>query len=409
MATTLVMPKMGYDMQEGRIVRWLKQEGDDVARGEEVAEIETDKAVIPMPSSGEGLLRKILVAEGMMVPVGQAIGVLGAADEDIPADLLAGVPPADTAAAPPPAAAAAPAPAQPTTAAAASAEIKASPVARRLATERGIDLSRVTGTGPNGRVTEKDVRDFQEPAAAAAVPAAAVPPPPVGESQFIELNRMRQAVARTTARSAQEAPHFFVTVEVDMAPAMALRQQVNAALESRGIRASVNDLIIKACALALERHPSFNATFHGDRIEIHPSVNIGVAIDLDGQGLIQPAIMRCETRSLAEIAQASRDLVQRARDNHLRAEEYTGSTFTVSNLGMFDVDNFTAIIAPPNCAILAVGSVVQQPVVRDGEITIGQMMKVTLSVDHRTNDGAGAARFLGEVKRLLEHPTGLLV
>ena len=413
MASTIVMPQMGYDMQEGRLVKWLKHEGDPVARGEDIAEIETDKAVVPMPASAEGVLRRVLAAEGDMVPVGQPIGVVGTADEEIPAELPPEAPPAEAASGPRPAEAASPAPsAAPQAPATPPAEIKASPVSRKVAAELGVDLGRVTGTGPGGRITERDVRSYQ-PAPEAPAPTGATPPPApavaASESRVVELTRMRQAVARTTARSAQEAPHFYITADLDMGAAMALRQQVNASLEAQGGRVSVNDLIIKACALALQQHSNFNATFHGDRIEVHGSINIGVAIDLGGEGLIQPAIMNCEARSLADIARASRDLAQRARENRLRADEYTRSTFTVSNLGMFDVDSFTAIIAPPNCAILAVGSVLPQPVVRDGQITVAQMMKITLSVDHRSNDGAGGARFLGEIKKLLESPVSLLV
>ncbi len=407
MASTIVMPQMGYDMQEGRLVKWLKQEGDPVARGEDIAEIETDKAVVPMPASAEGVLRRVLAAEGDMVPVGQPIGIVGGGDEEITAELPPAAPPAEAASTPRPAEAVAPAPA----AATPPAEVKASPVARRLAAELGVDLGVVTGSGPGGRITERDVRSYQpspEPVAPSA-PTAPTTPTADGETRIVELTRMRQAVARTTARSAQEAPHFYIVSEVDMGAAMALRRQMNESLEAQGGRVSVNDFIIKACALALQQHPNFNATFHGDRIEVHAAVNIGVAIDMGGEGLIQPAILNCEARSLPDIARASRDLAQRARENRLRTDEYTQSTFTVSNLGMFDVDSFTAIIAPPNCAILAVGSVQPHPVVRDGQITVAQMMKITLSVDHRSNDGAGGARFIGEIKRLLESPVSLVL
>ena len=218
---------------------------------------------------------------------------------------------------------------------------------------------------------------------------------------------MRQAIARLTSRSKQEIPHFYVSAGIDMTMAMSLRQQYNAALEDKGIRVSVNDLIVKACALALPKFPMLNSSFQGDKLLVHANVNMGIAIDLEDRGLIVPAIPRCENRTLAEIAEASKDLADRAKTDRLKAEEYTGSTFTVSNLGMFDVDNFVAIIHPPNSAVLAVGTVRQQPVVRENSITIAQMMNATVSVDHRVADGAGAARFISEVKRLLEHPINL--
>ena len=417
MATTIVMPQMGYDMQEGRIVKWLKKEGDLVERGEDVAELETDKAVVPMPASSAGVLRKILVEEGTMVPVGQAIGIMTAPEEALPADLEELVKgPAASAPPEPQPTTTAPSAAPAAPAAAPSTEVRASPLARRLAQEKGIDLSQVTGTGPRGRITEKDVQALEEQTKAAPAPAPAPASTPsveapveAGTPQIIELSRMRQAIARLTVRSKQEIPHFYVSAGIDMTMALTMRQQLNTTLEAQEIRVSVNDLIVKACALTLPRFPAFNASFRGDKLEVHPTVNIGIAIDLEDRGLIVPAIPRCESRSLAEIAQASRDLAERARADRLNADEYSGSTFSVSNLGMFDVDNFVAIIHPPNSAVLAVGTVRQQPVVREGAITVAQVMQATLSVDHRVADGAGAARFLGEVKRLLENPVNLLV
>ena len=408
MATTIVMPQMGYDMQEGRVVKWLKKEGEEIARGEDVAEIETDKAVIPVPATEGGVLRKVLVDEGSTVPVGEVIAVMGTADEELPADLAgpsaakpsaeAAPAPAETKPTPPPAAAAA----------STSTEVRATPLARRLASEKGVDLTTVTGTGPRGRITEKDVLAHAESQASAA-PAAA--PASAGAPQVVELSRMRQAIARLTTRSKQEAPHFYVTSEVDMTAAMSLRGQVNTAWQDEGVRASVNDLIVKACALALvqPRFANFNSSFGGDKLEVHPHVNIGIAIDLEDRGLIIPGLLNCESRSLADIARGSRDLVERAKADKLRADEYTSTTFTVSNLGMFDVDSFIAIIYPPNSAVLALGRVKDRPVVQDGQVVVAKMMNATLSTDHRVADGAGAARFLGEVKRLLENPVQLLV
>ncbi len=407
MATTIVMPQMGYDMQEGRVVKWLKKEGEEIARGEDVAEIETDKAVIPVPATEGGVLRKVLVDEGSTVPVGEVIAVMGAADEELPANLTgssAAKPSAESAPAPE---ATKPAPAA-AAATASTTEVRATPLARRLAGEKGVDLTKVTGTGPRGRITEKDVLAFAESQASAAPAAAA---PAAGEPQIVELSRMRQAIARLTTRSKQEAPHFYVTSEVNMSAAMTLRADLNTALQDQDVRISVNDLIVKACALTLAqpRFASFNASFQGDKLEVHPHVNIGIAIDLEDRGLIIPGLLNCESKSLADIARGSRDLVERAKADKLRADEYTSTTFTVSNLGMFDVDSFIAIIYPPNSAVLALGRVKDRPIVQDGQVVVGKMMNATISTDHRVADGAGAARFLAEVKRLLEHPVQLLV
>ena len=366
MATTIVMPQMGYDMQEGRVVKWLKKEGEEIARGEDVAEIETDKAVIPVPATEGGVLRKVLVDEGATVPVGEVIAVMGAADEELPADLAGPSTATPTAEAAPAPAETKPSPA-PATAAASTTEVRATPLARRLASEKGVDLTKVTGTGPRGRITEKDVlaaAESQPSAAPAAAPAAEAPP------QIVELSRMRQAIARLTTRSKQEAPHFYVTSEVNMSAAMTLRSDLNAALQDQDVRISVNDLIVKACALTLAqpRFASFNASFQGDKLEVHPHVNIGIAIDLEDRGLIIPGLLNCESKSLADIARGSRDLVERAKADKLRADEYTSTTFTVSNLGMFDVDSFIAIIYPPNSAVLALGRVKDRPIVQDGQV-----------------------------------------
>ena len=409
MATTIVMPQMGYDMQEGRVVKWLKQEGEEIARGEDVAEIETDKAVIPVPATEGGVLRKVLVDEGSTVPVGQVIAIMTAPEEELPAD-LAGLSVTQPSTEAPPAPAETkqsqkPAPAPSTT------EVRATPLARRLASEKGVDLSKVTGTGPRGRITEKDVLAAAGSQASAAPAAAAPASEAEAAPQIVELSRMRQAIARLTTRSKQEAPHFYVTSEVNMTAAMTLRGDLNAALQNGDVRVSVNDLIVKACALTLAqpRFATFNASFQGDKLEVHPHVNIGIAIDLEDRGLIIPGLLHCESKSLADIARGSRDLVERAKADKLRADEYTSTTFTVSNLGMFDVDSFIAIIYPPNSAVLALGRVKDRPIVQDGQVAVGKMMNATISTDHRVADGAGAARFLGEVKRLLEHPVQLLV
>ena len=469
MATSIVMPQLGYDMREGTIVRWLKQEGEDVARGEVIAEIETDKAVVEFSPTTGGVLGRIVAQEGAAVPVGQLIAVITAPGEALPDDMAGPAPEAIEEAAPAPAVeieTVAAAPASPDTTSAAGGEVRASPIARRLARERGVDLATVTGTGPGGRVVESDVLAAAEVAAAAAAvlaapggvlasplarrvareqgidlatvtgtgpggrvvesdvlaaaleQAAAVPAPVpvVAEAaphpdeagvERVELSRMRQAVARVTSDSKRDAPHFYIAAEVDMTKAMTLRRDINGELPAEN-RVSVNDLIVKASALAIGKHPKFNSFFRDDHLQMNPSVNVGIAIALES-GLIVPGIPGCQNLSLAQIAAASTDLIDRANNGTLRAEEYTGTTYSVSNLGMFDVDSFTAIIFPPHAAILAVGSVKEQPVVREGQIAIAQIMKATLSVDHRVADGAEAAQFLMEIKRLLENPVALLL
>ena len=414
MATTIVMPQMGYDMREGTVVRWHKSQGDTIARGDVIAEIETDKATVEMEAYSSGVLGRIVVEEGRAVPVGELIAVITQPGEEVPSleslgESLGespGAAPAGAPQAPAPSATAVPAPQA--AAPEPGAEVRASPIARRLAREKGIELSLVQGTGPGGRVTEADVLAFGDGAAAAPAPAtAAAPSVTQAPAERVELTRMRRAIAAVTVQSKREAPHFYVTSEIDMTEAMALRRQVNDALQD-GVRVSVNDLLIRASVLALHRYPKLNASFQGDYLLMNQEMNIGIAIALE-EGLMVPAIAGCQSMSLADVARASADLIQRAQGGRLRAEEYTGGTFAISNLGMFDVESFAAIIFPPNAAVLAVGTVKEQPVVREGQITVAQIMKATLSVDHRVADGAEGAQFVGEVKRLLEHPVSLLL
>ena len=479
MATELTMPQMGYDMQEGTVLRWLKGEGDEVANGEPIAEIETDKAVVEFESYADGVLHRIIVPAGTTVPVGEPIAVVGAQgefivtagdieDDDEPEAEVDRAPAddapetAESAAIPmPPASAEIPVEEptpepepEPETPAAPSAPLRASPIARRIADERGIDISKVVGTGPGGRIVKDDVLSYEEPepepepeepeiveepaaeemeeavveAVAEAPPAADEPseeaapeveeaveaePEPVGAEaqpvgEGLPLSRMRQQIARVTVRSKQEKPHFYVTSEVDMTAAMSLRQQINSALESEGVRVTVNDLIIKACADALKKYPKFNAFLDGDVIRPNDSINIGIAMAVE-EGLLMPAIMGCEQMSLKTLALASKDLADRAQNGTLRPDEYTGGTFGISNLGMFDVSTFVAIIQPPQTAILAVGTVAKRPVVRDDEIVIRQTMNATISADHRVVDGAEGAQFLIEVKQALENPLCLVL
>jgi len=457
LATSIVMPQMGYDMHEGKVVRWLKKEGEEVTRGEVIAEIETDKATVEYEAYTGGVMAKIVAEEGVAIPVGGLIAVMTAPGEAIPEDILTDAAIASAADSPAPAAAAVEAPEAPIPAAAAPAdteEVRASPLARRLARERGFDLAIITGTGPGGRITEADIPEQGAAAAPAALassngyikasplakrlarergidlasltgtgpggrvievdvpehagPAAAGSAAPATlVSDNVELSRMRQAIARVTSDSKRDAPHFYVAVDVDMTKAMSFRRDLNDELDAEN-RVSVNDLIVKASAIAIGRHPKFNSFFRDDHLQMNAAINVGIAIALES-GLIVPGINGCERKSLVEIAAASRDLVSRANSGTLRNDEYSGTTFSVSNLGAFDIESFTAIIFPPHAAILAVGTVKEQPVVRDGELAIAQIMKATLSTDHRVADGAEAAQFLVEIKKLLQNPISLVI
>jgi pyruvate dehydrogenase E2 component (dihydrolipoamide acetyltransferase) len=398
---------MGFDMEEGTVVRWLKGEGEEVNRGEPIVEVETDKATVEVEAFASGVLRRIVVAEGTKVPVGQMIGVIASADEELPA-IETPVPAPSTAEKPA------------TVKTASASEVKAekppgekkpgerlliSPLARRIAEEKGIDLGQVKGTGPKGRITKEDVLAFtaEAPAAATAPSAPSAP----GELVVTELSKMGQTIARRMTQSKQEVPHFYVTTSIDMTRALGLREEVNELWEGE-VRVSVNDLIIKATALALIKHLSFNSYYDDGKIKRNPLINIGMAIALE-DGLIAPAILDCAGKGLKEIAVASRDLVDRARNGVLKPREYTDATIAISNLGMFDIDSFIAIINPLQSASVAVGSVRKQPVVRDGQIVIVDIMQATVSADHRVVNGAEAAHFLNEIKGFLQKPSSLLV
>ena len=401
------MPQMGYDMQSGTVVRWLKPEGSEVQTGDPIAEIETDKAVVEFESYASGVLRRILVLEGATVPVGEPIAIVADAGEELDeAEISKSAPVQEAPAAPAaPVSVSTPAAPPPQPPPPAAGAVRASPVARRLADERGIDISQVTGTGPGGRVTKDDVLGM--PATAAPVTAAAPAAEPVS-TETVPLSRMRQQIARVTVKSKQEKPHFYVSSEIDMTRAMELRGELNQALEAEGVRVTVNDLIIRACVEALKEYPEFNAYFEDEGVRMNDKINVGVAIALE-EGLVVPAIMDCAHRSIRDIARASRDLAQRTEGGTLHPEEYTGGTFAISNLGMFDVTSFVAIIHPPQTAVLAVGTVAKRPVVRDDQVAVAQTMTATLSADHRMVDGAEGARFIVEVKRLLENPVSLLL
>jgi len=411
------MPSMGADMTEGTIVKWLKAEGDQIGRGDKLAEVETDKTVVEMEAYAEGLLRKIVVSEGSLVQVGAVIAFIGDADDDIP-EVAAAAPAAEAA---PEAPAGTPAPAPTPTPepvqqaalapvavpASQGGRIKASPIARKIAEEKGVDIAAITGTGPGGRITKSDVENFT-PSPGFAVSGGRSPV--VLDGSDTPLSSMRQAIARVTVRSKTEAPHYYVTHEIDMSAAMTFRRQLNEALAEEGDRVSVNDLILMALTKALIKYPKWNSFFDGDKLIGHPSINLGVAIALD-EGLIVPAVIDIQNMSLVEISRAVRDLGKRARGDggNLTQAELTQGTFGISNLGMFGTDTFSAIIVPPNAGIIAVGTVKEKPVVRDGKVVVASMMNATISADHRVGDGAEAAVFLGEFQKNLENPARLML
>ena len=436
---TVIMPKMGDAMEEGTLLRWLKQVGEEVQAGDPIAEIETDKVSLEIEAADSGVLSQTLVAEGAVVPIGTPIATIGeevvatapAAAEAAPA-AAAAVPAPEAAAAngraaaaPAPvaaAAASAPAPVAPAAPGRGDGErMRASPLVKRLAAEHGIDLGSVAGTGPGGRIVRDDIAHLLTgaPAPAAAVaapspaPAAAPGPAPATAGRAAptttELSRIRKTTGQRMAESKREAPHFYVTAEVDMGPAAALREQLNAAVGDDGAtKVSFNDLIVKAAANALRGFPNLNSALHGDRLTTYPNIDVNVAVALDG-GLIAPFVADADQKSLGAIARATKDLIGRARNGGLKPEEYQGGTFTISNLGMFDVGEFIAVINPPQAAILAVASIKEVPVVKDGIFAVGQRMNLTLSADHRVTDGAEAARYLAEVRRQLEQPMLLLL
>ena len=406
MPDAVVMPRMGYDMTEGTVARWLKREGDLVRAEEVIAEIETDKAVVEMESGVDGLLLKVIVVAGMTVPVGHAIAYVGEAGETIPAEVemqCGERVPSRTATNPAP-----PAPAEPVGETPADPRLRASPVARRLAAERGVDIASVRGSGPGGRITRDDVLDMatrSQDAKTSSPPeqehSASRTPGPDGR---IPLGKMGQAIARRTQATIQDTPHFYLTVQIDMTKAMELRATLNEA-SSTEAHVSLNDVIIKACAVAVERFPVFNSTFEGDHLQVHPHVNVGIAIALP-DGLIVPAILECERKSIEQIASDAKAVTQRALSGTLLQEEYTG-TFSVSNLGMFGVDDFTAIVVSPQVAVLAVGAAKPTAVAVGGKVVVRPMMAATLCTDHRAAHGAEAAQLAGKIKRLLEDPASL--
>jgi pyruvate dehydrogenase E2 component (dihydrolipoamide acetyltransferase) len=475
---TVIMPKMGDAMEEGTLLKWLKNVGDDVAAGDPIAEIETDKVTLEIEAEAAGTLTQRLANEGDSIPVGNPIATIGAAGE-VPAPappvqapepaqpaevraaadretaVEAGVGPSAKTTAPPaqPAAAStAPTPSAtngrgpssaPTDGAATAPAVaptrapgdrlRASPLVKRLAAEHDIDLSAVAGTGPGGRIVKDDIMPYVtgakpkpvtegaetaegaealRPAAAAAVtpsvpsaPSAVSAPSALSRPAGVprELSRIRRTTGKRMAESKQVAPHFYVSVEVDMGAAVAFREEVNAQALDEAAKVSFNDLILKAAALALREFPNLNATLEGDTLYDHTNVDVNIAVAIEG-GLIAPFVPDADQKSLGAIARLAKDVIGRARSGGLQPHEYQGGTFTISNLGMFEVEEFIAVINPPQAAILAVGSIREVPVVQGGQVAVGRRMKLTLSADHRVTDGAEVARFLQVVRRYLERP-----
>ena len=431
MATELKMPQMGYDMEEGTVVRWLKEEGSAVNRNEAVAEIETDKAIVEFESDSEGVLLKIIAPEGTVVPVGQTIAVIGDEGEETDNISILDLRPPEEGKSDPTKNATPPTEPQESTPAlsvtkeaskVSTGRILSTPIARRMAEERNIDLSYISGSGPGGRITKNDVENYKPDDSNVekpAEPSISVAPTSTtivvsntdSHSETSEkqpISKMRQQIARVTVKSKTEKPHFYVSADINMTNAMSIRKQINEQLKDDGVRLTVNDLIVKACIQALTKYPKFNAYYEEDGIQYNDKINIAVAI-AEEEGLIVPAILDCGEKSLRQVSQMIKDLADRSSNGTLSPQEYSGGTFAISNLGMFDVSSFVAIIHPPQSAVLAVGTVSEKPIVTDGEITVGQVMTATISADHRIVDGAEGAQFLIEVKRLLQSPTSLLV
>lgn len=426
MAEIIRMPRLSDTMEEGNIVGWQKKVGDSVEPGDILAEVETDKATMDLESFNDGVILHIGVEKGP-VPVEGVIAIIGQKGEDI-SDLLKQIenegnaPKAVEPAAEPKvekveaAPAVKQAPAAPVhiphhsdgQVASSDGRIKASPLAKKMAAEKGIDLSRLTGSGENGRIIKKDIDNAVQNGVSAATAAApmmmstAIDPNIYGDKP---VSQMRKVIAKRLGQSKFSAPHFYLTMEIDMANAMTARAAIN---EDAPVRISYNDLVVKASAAALRKHPEINASWLGDKITYHQDINIGVAVAID-EGLMVPVVRNADLKSLTTIKSEIKVMAGKAKERKLSPDEMSGNTFTISNLGMFDIDEFTAIINPPDACILAVGSIVEKPVVRNGEIVVGNIMKVTLSCDHRIVDGAKGAVFLQTLKSFLENPVKILV
>ncbi len=443
MAEPITMPNLGSDMSEGTLLNWVKNVGDQINSGDIIAEIETDKATVEVPSEVSGTILQLLGELGSTLTVGSTIGYVGAAGEAPPGGSAAPAAPAAAAEPAPtpeqkplesapaePAAEPAAAPQPPAQAApsengdgALPGGVKASPIARKIAEEKGINLAQVTGTGPGGRITRSDVEGFTPSAAPAAAPQATPAAAPSGitpasfgelpsgpDVEIIDVSRLRSRIASRMVQSKQQVPHFYVTDDVDVEAMLNLRKQLNAVAIDDNQKVTVNDLIVKAAALTLRQFPNLNSHFYGDKIVRYKRINIGIAVALENGGLMNVVAKDADKTALGTLAAQNKAMIARAREGKVKPEDVQGSTFTVSNLGAYDVEHFLAIINPPEAGILAIASAKKVPVVlADGSLGVGNRMKVTVSVDHRVSDGAEGAQFLKAFKDILESPMRLLM
>jgi len=410
MAETITMPKLGFDMAEGTLVRWVRNEGENINKGDVLAEIETDKATVEVESSASGVVRKLLVDQGAVVPIGAPIAIVGNADEKIEAPKVEDKQKAEVA--------------QPTPTKAVpviqsvvtpiTGPVKASPLAKKMARDSKVDLSRVQGTGPGGRIVRKDIEQALSGGLTdlASLTSQQVYSPPSTvivshEDEVIASTKLRQAIARRMTESKTTVPHFYVSHEYKMDAVMALRKQLNEYLTDNE-KLSVNDFIVKAVALTLREFPNLNASFAGDKVIRHGAINVGVAVAVEN-GLLTVVSRNTDQQPLRQISVEVKRMAAGARQGKVKPDDIEGSTFSISNLGMYDVENFVAIINPPEAAILAVGSAKEVPVVENSELKIGWRMKATISADHRVSDGAEAAQFMQSLAKYLEEPLRLLV
>jgi pyruvate dehydrogenase E2 component (dihydrolipoamide acetyltransferase) len=423
MAIKIEMPKLSDTMEEGVIAKWNVKEGDKISAGDIIAEVETDKATMDVEAFDDGTLLKIIPAEGDAVPLGGLIAVIGEEGEDI-SDILdgAGSSSSDSSTSSEEKSESKSeekeqkeeesSTSQAKSSPSDDGRVKASPLAKKMAEDKGIDLSTVQGSGPDGRVVKKDIEDFKEGSSSgsglskpSSASSSASKTFESLESKEVKVSQMRKVIARRLSESKFTNPHFYETVDIDMKAAMAARSSMN---EANDVKISFNDIVVKACATALTRHQAINSSWHDDVIMEHGDVHVAVAVAID-EGLMTPVIKHTDKKGLAQISAETRELAGLARDRKLQPDQMEGSTFTISNLGMFGIEEFTAIINPPNACILAVGAIRDVPVVENGEVVPGKRMKVTLSSDHRIVDGAKAAQFLNTVKNLLENPLSMLL
>jgi pyruvate dehydrogenase E2 component (dihydrolipoamide acetyltransferase) len=410
MSSQVTLPRLGQGMESGTIVRWLKAEGDTVEKGEPLYELDTEKVTQEVEADASGTLLKILAGEGEEIEVGKSIAVIGEEGEEVPEE----APEPKVAEAEEPKAAEAEEPAEapaeepeskaepePVARSENGGRVKASPLARRIARERGIDLASLSGTGPEGRIVAEDVERAEKAAAPPAVPAAAPAPPP-GEVEVVPLTGIRKAIARRMTE-AWEAPAFQITMTADMTAAIRLRQALVERQGEGDAKPTYSDILTKVCAVALMRHRAVNAVFAEGEIHLLPTADVGIAVAVPN-GLLVPVLRRCETKTIPQLANERAELVARTREGKLRQEDLEGGTFTISNLGMYGVERFVAVLNPPQAAILAVGAIEERAVVRDGELAARPVLEMTLTCDHRTVDGATASDFLRTVKQFLEEP-----